>query len=108
MNLSDITSSDYLASDDYKVETLFPPREITRIEMKEIGVAGKSTKQAKCVIYLKDVPKGWVINKQDAPSRPAYTKRSSARWPHRDPNSAKRTRTARAVVWHLRGVCPRN
>lgn len=66
MNLSDITASDFLASNDYKVGTIFPAKEIVRIEMKEVGVPGKSTKQNKCVVFLRDVPKGWVINKQEA------------------------------------------
>jgi hypothetical protein len=66
MNLSDITASDFLASNDYKVGTIFPAKEIVRIEMKEVGVPGKPTKQNKCVVFLRDVPKGWVINKQEA------------------------------------------
>ena len=66
MNLSDITASDFLASNDYKVGTIFPLREIVRIEMKEVGTPGKPQKQSKCVVFLRDVPKGWVINKQEA------------------------------------------
>jgi hypothetical protein len=66
MNLSDITASEYLAANDYKVGTTFPPKEIVRISMADIGVPGKSSKQSKCVVFLKDVPKGWVINKQEA------------------------------------------
>lgn len=65
MNLSDITASEYLAANDYKVGTIFPPREIVRITMADISTPGKSQKQAKCVIFLRDV-KGWVINKQEA------------------------------------------
>lgn len=66
MNLTDVTASEYLAANDYKVGTVFPLREIVRITMAEIGVPGKSQKQSKCVVFLKDVPKGWVINKQEA------------------------------------------
>ena len=66
MNLSDITASDFLASNDYKVGTIFPPKEIIRMEMKEVATPGKAEKKVKCVIFLKDVPKGWVINKQEA------------------------------------------
>jgi hypothetical protein len=66
MNLSDITASDFLASNDYTVGTVFPLREIIRLEIKEVGVPGKPTKQNKCVVFLRDVPKGWVINKQEA------------------------------------------
>ncbi len=65
MNLSDITASEYLAANDYKVGTVFPPREIVRITMADISTPGKSQKQAKCVVFLRDV-KGWVINKQEA------------------------------------------
>ena len=66
MNLSDITSSDFLASNDYKVGTIFPLREIVKIEMKEVGTPGKPQKQSKAVVFMRDVPKGWVINKQEA------------------------------------------
>jgi hypothetical protein len=66
MKLSDITASIYLASDDYKVGTVFPPRAIERIEMAEIPVPGTAKKQPKCVIYLNGVPKGWVVNKKEA------------------------------------------
>lgn len=66
MNLDQVTASEYLAANDYKVGTIFPLSEITKIIMADIGVPGKSTKQPKCVIFLKDAPKGWVVNKQDA------------------------------------------
>lgn len=66
MNLSDITASIYLASSDYKVGTIFPPREILKVEMADVPIPGQAKKQSKCVIFLRDVPKGWVINKQDA------------------------------------------
>jgi len=66
VNLSDITASDFLASNDYKVGTIFPARDIIRIEMKEVATPGKAEKKAKCVIFLRDVAKGWVINKQEA------------------------------------------
>lgn len=66
MKLSDITASIYLASDDYKVGTIFPSRPIERIEMADVPVPGSAKKQAKCVIFLRDVPKGWVVNKKEA------------------------------------------
>lgn len=66
MNLSDITDGEFLASNDYKVGTTFPLREIVKIEMKDVGIPGKPQKQSKCVVFMRDVPKGWVINKQEA------------------------------------------
>lgn len=66
MNLSDITAGEFLAANDYIVGTTFPLREITKIEMKDIGVPGKKDKQSKCVIFLNGVPKGWVVNKSEA------------------------------------------
>lgn len=66
MKLSDITASIYLASDDYKVGTVFPHRAIERIEMADVPLPGSAKKQAKCVVFLQGVPKGWVINKKEA------------------------------------------
>jgi len=66
VKLSDITASIYLASDDYKVGTVFPHRAIERIEMADIPIPGSAKKQPKCVVFLRDVPKGWVINKKEA------------------------------------------
>lgn len=66
MNLSDITAGEFLAANDYSVGTNFPLREIMRLEMKDVATPGKTQKQSKCVVFLKDVPKGWVINKQEA------------------------------------------
>lgn len=66
MNLSEITASEFLASNDYAVGTKFPLREIVKVDMKEVGVPGKPQKQNKCVVFMRDVPKGWVINKQEA------------------------------------------
>jgi hypothetical protein len=66
VRLSDITASIYLASDDYKVGTVFPYRAIERIEMADVPVPGSAKKTPKCVIFLRDVPKGWVINKKEA------------------------------------------
>jgi len=66
MKLSDITASIYLASDDYKVGHIFPALPITRIEMADVPTPGSAKKQAKCVVFFQGVPKGWVINKQEA------------------------------------------
>lgn len=66
MNLSDITAGEFLAANDYSVGTNFPLREIMRLEMKDVATPGKTQKQSKCVVFLKDVPRGWVINKQEA------------------------------------------
>ena len=66
MNLSDITAGEFLAANDYSVGTTFPLREIIKLEMKEVAIPGKTVRQSKCVIFLRDVPKGWVVNKQEA------------------------------------------
>ena len=66
MNLSDITAGEFLAANDYSVGTIFPLREIIKLEMKDVATPGKTAKQSKCIIFLRDVPKGWVVNKQEA------------------------------------------
>ena len=64
MNLSDVTAGEFLASNDYLAGTVFPLREIVKIEEKDVGIPGKREKQRKCVIFLQGAPKGWVANKQ--------------------------------------------
>ena len=64
MNLSEGTASIYLASNDYKVGTIFPLREILRVEMGDVPTPGKPTKQSKMVLWLRDAPKGFIANKQ--------------------------------------------
>lgn len=67
MDLKDLSAaSPYLASDDYQVGTIMPPVEIVRLLMEDVPVPGSTKKQAKCVIYLKGVQKGWVVNKNVA------------------------------------------
>jgi hypothetical protein len=63
MNLSDISTSQFLASDDFKVDTILPAVEIERIEMQEVPTIGKKEKVKKAVIFFKGVAKGYVLNK---------------------------------------------
>lgn len=66
MNLSDLSNSPYLASDDYAVGTVLPLVAIERISMEEVPVPGKATKTQKAIAYFVGVPKGWCINKNEA------------------------------------------
>lgn len=67
MDLKDISAaSPYLASDDYAVGTVMPPVEIVRVLMEDVPVPGSTKKQAKCVVYFKNVAKGYVVNKNVA------------------------------------------
>jgi hypothetical protein len=67
MDLKDLSAaSPYLASDDYAVGTVMPPVEIVKIEMQDVPVPNSTKKQAKAVIFLKGVPKGYVVNKNVA------------------------------------------
>lgn len=63
MNLSDLSSSPYLASDDYTVGTVLPLVEIERIATSEVPQPGSTKKQTKAVAWFKGCAKGWVINK---------------------------------------------
>lgn len=64
MNLSEITSTIYLAAADYVVGHTFPLLPIERITLEEVPTPGKRDKSKKAIIYLKGAPKGWVANKQ--------------------------------------------
>jgi hypothetical protein len=66
MNVSDLSNSPYLASDDYKVGTQFPLLTIESIKMEDVPVPGKTSKTAKAVIYFAGAKKAWVVNKQEA------------------------------------------
>jgi hypothetical protein len=66
MNLTDITSTQWLASDDYEVGKTFHNLEIIKIIKEEIPVQGKREKTPKAVAYFKGATKGWVINKGEA------------------------------------------
>jgi hypothetical protein len=63
MNLSDLSSSPYLASDDYPVGHLFPPVEIVEIKMCEVPVPNSTKKSSKAVAFFRNATKGWCINK---------------------------------------------
>lgn len=66
INLTDISTSPYLASDDYKVGTVLPAVTIERIVMEDVPVPGSTKKQPKVVVWFKGASKGWVMNKQVA------------------------------------------
>lgn len=66
MNLSDLSNSPYLASDDYAVGTILPPVTIEKIIMEEVPTPGKTTKTPKAIAYFKGAKKGWCINKTEA------------------------------------------
>jgi hypothetical protein len=63
MNLSDLSSSQYLASDDYTVGQILPVVEIARIEMADVPVPNSTKKNSKAVAWFKGATKGWCINK---------------------------------------------
>ena len=66
MNLSDLSNSPYLASEDYKVGTIFPLLTIEAIRMEDVPVPGKTSKAAKAVMLFAGAKKGWVVNKTEA------------------------------------------
>ena len=66
MNLNDLSTSPYLASDDYTVGTVLPPMVIERIQLADVPTPGKTTKQSKAVMFFRGEPKGYVINKNVA------------------------------------------
>lgn len=63
INLSDLSNSPYLASDDYKVGTVLPPVVIERIVMEDVPTPNSTKKQPKAIAWFKGAKKGWVINK---------------------------------------------
>ena len=63
MNLNDLSTSPYLASDDYTVGTVLPPMVIERIKMADVPTPGTTKKQAKATMYFVGQEKGYVINK---------------------------------------------
>ena len=59
MNLSEMTASDFLNSEDYEVGTKWPPLTITKVATKP---APSSPKNERCVIWLEKAPKPWMIS----------------------------------------------
>ena len=57
MNLSDLSASPYLASDDYAVGTVLPLVAIEKIVLEDVPMAGKTTKTTKAIAYFKGVLK---------------------------------------------------
>ena len=66
MNLTDLSQSPYLASDDYAVGTVLPLLPVERIVMEDVPVPGKTTKTPKAIAYFTGAKKGWCINKTEA------------------------------------------
>jgi len=65
MNLSDVTATTYLASDDYVAGTVWPAQQIDRVTVEEVPVPGSAKKNTKGVIYFRGAPRGWVANKKE-------------------------------------------
>lgn len=63
INLSDLSSSPYLASDDFAVGTILPRVIIERIDIQDVPVPGKAKKDAKAVAWFKNAKKGYVLTK---------------------------------------------
>lgn len=63
MKLSDLSTSPYLASDDYTIGTVMPMVKIERLQFDEVPIPSSTKKQRKVVAYFKGATKGWVMNK---------------------------------------------
>lgn len=63
MKLSDLSTSPFLASDDYKAGTIMPRVVIERIKFDDVPIPNSTKKQSKAVCYFKGATKGWVMNK---------------------------------------------
>jgi len=63
MNLSDLSSSKFLASDDFAAGTVLPAVEIERIDIQEVPIPNSQKINQKAVAWFKGASKGWVINK---------------------------------------------
>lgn len=59
MKVSELTNSDYLASDDYAVGQKFPLLSITKVEPKTPPSGGK---KRRAVIHLEKAPKPWMVS----------------------------------------------
>jgi hypothetical protein len=66
VNLSDLSNSPYLASDDYKVGTIFPLLTIEAIRMEDVPAPGTTKKTAKAIMLFAGAKKGWCVNKTEA------------------------------------------
>lgn len=58
MNVPELTDTEYLASNDYDVGTVFPLLKITKVERKK-APAGRGEK---AVIHLEKAPKPWMCS----------------------------------------------
>lgn len=63
ISLADLSSSPYIASDDYAVGTILPPVVIERIDIQEVPTPGKSKKDPKAVAWFRGARKGYVLTK---------------------------------------------
>jgi hypothetical protein len=63
MHLSDLSTSQFLASDDYIAGTVLPIVEIESIKMTDVPIPNSTKKASKAVIYFKGAGKGYVVNK---------------------------------------------
>ena len=66
MNLSDLSNSNLLASDDFAVGTVLPLLPIERISVEDVPRPGQTKKEPKATVWFVGCKKGWVINKTEA------------------------------------------
>lgn len=66
MNLSDLSNSNLLASDDFAVGTVLPLLPIERITVEDVPRAGSTKREPKATVWFVGAKKGWVINKNEA------------------------------------------
>lgn len=66
INLTDLSNSPYLASDDYTVGTVLPLATVSKIVMEDVPVAGSTRKNRKAIMYFAGATKAWCVNKTEA------------------------------------------
>lgn len=66
ISISDLSTSKYIASADFKVGTVLPALVIERIERGDVPTPGKKESQQKPVVWFKGATKGYVLTKNVA------------------------------------------
>lgn len=66
INISDLSTSKYIASADFKVGTILPALTIERIEKGEVPTPGKKQVESKPVVWFRGATKGYVLTKNVA------------------------------------------
>jgi hypothetical protein len=83
INLTDLSNSPYLASDDYTVGTVLPIATVAAIKMEDVPVPNSTKKNRKAIMYFAGAKKAWCINKTEARKIAAVigeTKNIDAAW----------------------------